>query len=149
MGIQGGNQENSPELNKRPRTIPNQRDENFRSWVKEVKKTQRHKNLPCSQVIIINLMKIPIPPEAVYTFHESQTPEPSFTNRKTPKSSVEPPMTKANTTSLNRTNSAGITTPTFKVYYWTIIISQCSTCTDTDMQNNGQDFYSIRSRYKS
>jgi hypothetical protein len=45
-------------------------DKNFKSWKKEIKDLKRWKDLPCSWIGRINIVKMAILPKAIYRFNE-------------------------------------------------------------------------------
>ena len=53
-----------------PKEIKDLYKENYKMLMKEIKNdTNRWRNIPCSQIRKINIVKMSIPPKAIYTFN--------------------------------------------------------------------------------
>ena len=103
-------------------------DKNFKSLKKEIKEDlKRWKDLPCSWIGRINIVKMAILPKAIYSFNAIpiKIPTQFFIDleRVSSKFIWNNKKTMIAKTLLNNTStSSGITIPNLKLYYRTIVI---------------------------
>ena len=100
--------------------------ENYKTLIKEVKEdVKKWKDIPCSWVGKINIVKMAILPKAIYrfsaipiklVFHRTRTNNPNI--------HMEPQKTQnAKTILRNKTQAGGITLPDFRQYYKATVIT--------------------------